>query len=357
MQILYRYIFRRGVAASLLVVTTCCVIASLINLFDILDDVVKQNVTSGFLYRYLLTNLIPRVMDIISVMMILAGLFAMGEFNRKLELVSMRAAGLSDAQILRPALYLAGMVLAIVALFQAVIVPRLQQKGDAIKSMLKAGRDIGILEKPFYVQMGNAALEVTSYRPELRYFAGVRVLSFEGRRVSELVSADTLALLAAGAGESWVLFRGAYRKLDPGSGQVLRYEPFDRREYPAYLPSPSQFAVEAAQNHSRVEWMTFGTLVSERSFAARQEIHKRLAMAIATAVAFLVGAWFGMRMARFNAARAICLAMIIGFGHRLILDGFLAFGVETGASWVCHASNAILAATMGVPFLTAWRRS
>lgn len=338
MQILYRYIFRRTVAASLLVITTCSVIASLINLFDILGDVVKQKITVYLLFKYLWINFAPRLMDLMNVMMVLAGLFAMGELNRQLELESMRAAGLSDGKLLRPVAVLAGFIFLAVLYLQLESVPWLNRQGDELKEVLRYGQKLPTTAMPFYVQLDNVSLQAAGYSSNNREMTDISMVAFEGQRVAEMYRADRLSQVSG----EWKLLKGVYRKMDPATGQVMKYEPFEQLAYPAAFPSPPKFLNEAIHRQDMVSWMRFGKLMGERTFSSRQEIHRRIALAISTAFSLLVGAWFGIRMQRFNAARAICLAIMIGFAYRLIFDGFQALGVETGASWVCHAANLFL---------------
>lgn len=347
MQILYRYIFRRALAAALFGITTCCVIASLINLFDILDDVVKQKVPPEMMLRYLWINLTPRMMELLNVMMVLAGLFTMGELGRRLELVSMRAAGLSDWELLKPVGWLAGILFLLVVYVETSLVPGLHQEGDRLKSYLKSGRPAETRSTPFYVQLDNVALRAAGYISDRAEMTDVQMVVFSGGRVSEMYQADKLSRQP----DRWIWTKGMFRKADPVTGQVLKYEAFDQMAHPAHVPSPAEFLFEARQRRDMVHWMSIAHLLSERSFVARQEIHRRVALAFSTAFSLWIGAWFGIRMQRFNAARAICLAILIGFAYRLIFDGFLALGVETGASWACHGANVLL---LGSAFLSGF---
>ncbi len=350
MQILYRYIFRRTVEASLFVITTCSVIASLINLFDILDDVVKQKITTYLLFKYLWINFAPRLMDLMNVMMVLAGLFAMGELGRRLELESMRAAGLSDGKLLRPVAVLAGLIFLGVLYLQLEAVPQLNRKGDELKEVLRYGQMLPTTSTPFYVQLENVSLRASGYASNKQEMTGIDMVLFEGQRVAEMYKAERLSQVS----NEWKLSNGVYRKMDPPTGQVIKYEPFEQMAYPEKFPSPPEFLNEAIHRKDMVSWMRFGKLMGERTFLARQEIHRRIALSISTAFSLLVGAWFGIRMFRFNAARAICLAILIGFAYRLIFDGFQALGVETGATWVCHVANLFLIGAAAFSrFLTA----
>lgn len=350
MQILYRYILRRTVAACFFVVTTCSVIASLINLFDILDEVVKQKITPDLILRYLLINYSPRMMELLNVMMVLAGLFTMGELGRKLELVSMRASGLSDGKILKPVMGLAAVLFLSVLIVQIDIIPGLHKDGDEMKSFLRTGQAASTQTTPIYVQLKNVSLQSSGYEPSKEELVDVRLVVLENDKVSEMYYAKKLGKM----GQKWKLEEGYYRKIDPPTGQVMKYELFQAASYPVHYPSPSEFIFEAQHRQHMVNWMGFVDLMSERTFSARQEIHRRIALAFSTAFCLLAGAWYGLRMHRFNAARAICLAILIGFTYRLIFDGFLALGMETGSSWACHLANVVLLGSFGFSrFLTA----
>jgi len=340
MQILYRYIFRRSVAATLFVVMTCCVIASLINLFDILDDVVKQNVSVGNLFEYLVLGCVPRMIELLMVMLVLAGLFTMGEFSRRLELTAMRSAGCHDRKLLYPVLWLATLILAFVFHSQLDWLPELHRQADVLKSVIKSGRQVDPMSEPFYVRLTQAALQSGGGLPGTprNQIESVKILVFSGSNVSELYQAGRMVK----RGTRWFLESGFYRRIDPPTGQVLKYQPFDSLDYPPTLPPPEKFLFEVAHRKNQVQWMSARELISARSFLARQEIHSRIATAFAPAIGVLLGAWFGMRMLRFNVARAICLAILIGFVHRLVFDAAVAVGVETGASWACHMANILL---------------
>lgn len=350
MQILHRYIFRRAVGATLLVVTTCSVIASLINLFDILDDVVKQNVTYQVLVQYLLTNMVPRMLDIISVMMVLAGLFTMGELNRRLELTSMRAAGLNDRTLMIPIGYMALVLFGIVLILEVSTISELTKKGDELKSYIKSGRMKDVYGNPFYARLLEASLSASRYEREKETIYGVTVNVYKEGRVSQVMQSEEIKKVEG----SWFIISGYNRKIDPTSGQVIQYETNKQMKYPVELPVPEMFLQEVLRSQEEIQWMSLGQLIERKSFIARQEIHKKIAIATTTAVSLILGGWIGMKIHRFNAARAICLAMLIGFGHRLVSDGFLAAGMEFGASWVCHLANLVMVIVLVIiPFLTA----
>lgn len=351
MQILYRYIFLRAVYASGFVVMACGIIASLINLIDILDKVVNSDVAFDRIWRYLMLTLAPRMVDLLNVMMILAGLMTMGELGRRLELVAMRAAGLSDGRLLNPVLFMAMIASGVVAWAQVDALPRLGQEGDLAKAELKAVGMPAPPESPIYSQIGQSAMQAGAWLSDQKEWREVRLFLFDQGRVSELIHAQTVSQSAQGG---WTLRSGFFRKVDPVSGQVLKYEPFEEMPWPERLETPEAYAREAAIRKNRVEWLPLSGLIDQRSFAARQEIHKRIAIAVATGVGLFVGAWFGMKMERFNAARAVCLAILLGFAYRMTFDGFLAIGMELGESWVCHLANAGLAAMVfSATFLTS----
>lgn len=102
MQILFRYVFRHALGAVVAVVVVSILISSLISLFDILDDVIKSDVSLSTFWRYLWVTTTPNVQFLLPVLLILSGLITTGNLSRRQEVTAIWASGLPPKTVILP---------------------------------------------------------------------------------------------------------------------------------------------------------------------------------------------------------------------------------------------------------------
>ncbi|NND64784.1 MAG: LPS export ABC transporter permease LptG [Gammaproteobacteria bacterium] len=112
-RILPRYLLRNGLIGTLIVLLALLSISGFINFVGQANDIGKGNFGIEDALLYTLLTLPGAAYDMFPMAVLLGGLLAYGQLARQSELVAMRAAGISNHQLLR-SVGLTGVVLAIV---------------------------------------------------------------------------------------------------------------------------------------------------------------------------------------------------------------------------------------------------
>ncbi len=110
MRILERYIFKSALAVFFTCLFTFLFLYIIIDIFNHLDEILKQHLALSILGRYYL-NFLPIIfVRVAPIAALLATLYTFGRMNRDNEIIAMRASGLSILQISR-VMILCGMLL------------------------------------------------------------------------------------------------------------------------------------------------------------------------------------------------------------------------------------------------------
>lgn len=341
MQILFRYILRQALGAVVAMVILSILISSLISLFDILDDVIKSDLSLGMFWRYLWVTTTPNVQFLLPVLLILGGLVTTGNLSRRQEVTAMWASGLPPRTVILPLVVVALCISAADVWLIWERLPALRLRALEMKEELKINS--GARGQP--LRPGLVAMEFKSVRLEGEVaesgesFSDATLLILNEGSV---VESHRMATLARDESGQWTMADVLSRKLDPATGQVISFEHQARMVYPAEWPAPEALIEAYRKPAPPPEVMTVPQLLAAKTPDEKMELHRRLADAIALGIGFLAGAAFGLGMERFNMARALIYSFLIGFSYRFLADGLTAVSIYHGGWWMIHLTNVLL---------------
>ena len=153
LSILDRYIGRSILVTSLLVLLVLVALASIFAFVSELEDVGKGSYTAGKAAQYVLLTIPSKAYLLFAPAVLLGSLLGLGALATYSELIVMRAAGVSNARIIRSVIYAGLALMVAVGLLGEFAVPRAEQVAEQIR--------LTALEKRISVR-GNNGLWVKS---------------------------------------------------------------------------------------------------------------------------------------------------------------------------------------------------
>jgi len=201
MSLLARYIRRTILGYTLIVVIVLLVLSALYLFINEQDDIGVGTYTTADALWFVALNLPKYAFDMLPIAALIASLLALGNLARSMELIVVRAAGISTFRI---GLWVAsaGVVLmAITALLGEYVSPALEQYARQMKAYEKF-RDYGTGSRGAWAKDGNM---IVSFKQQTTgsTFGGVYIFKFDGQRRLESVGrADTAAVAS---GNDWRL--------------------------------------------------------------------------------------------------------------------------------------------------------
>lgn len=193
MSLLARYIRRTILGYTLIVMIVLLVLSALYLFINEQNDIGVGTYTTGDALWYVALNLPKYAFDMLPIAALIAALLALGNLARSMELIVVRAAGIST---LRIGLWVAsaGFVLMIItAILGEYVSPALEQYGRQMKAYEKF-RDYSMGNRGAWAKDGNTIVSFKQQTAGATY-GGVYIFKFDGQRRLESVGrADTAAV-------------------------------------------------------------------------------------------------------------------------------------------------------------------
>jgi lipopolysaccharide export system permease protein len=201
MSLLARYIRRTILGYTLIVMAVLLVLSALYLFINEQNDIGVGTYSTTDALVYVALNLPKYAFDMLPIAALIAALLALGNLARSMELIVVRAAGIST---LRIGLWVAsaGFVLMIItAVLGEYVSPALEQYGRQMKAYEKF-RDYGMGSRGAWAKDGNTIVSFKQQTAGATY-GGVYIFKFDGqRRLASIGRADTAAIDGA---NDWTL--------------------------------------------------------------------------------------------------------------------------------------------------------
>jgi len=199
--ILRRYIAKTILASTVLVLAVLLGLYTFMDLVNELDELGKGSYAFADIMTYLLLSMPKRMYELLPIAALLGSVLGLGNLASQSELVAMRAAGVTVAQINR-AVLLVALILMLFALFIGeVIRPPAEQKAREAKSLAQSGTIGSRSEHGFWTRDGNHFNHIERILPDGR-FKGISIYEFDTENRLRVV---TKAENATYAEDTWTL--------------------------------------------------------------------------------------------------------------------------------------------------------
>jgi lipopolysaccharide export system permease protein len=201
MSLLARYIRRTILGFTFIVLAVLLVLSALYLFINEQDDIGVGTYTTSDALWFVALNLPKHAFDMLPIAALIAALLALGNLARSMELIVIRAAGVSTLRI-GAWVASAGIVLMLItAVLGEFVSPALEQYGRQMKAYEKF-RDYSVGHRGAWAKDGNTIVSFKQQTAGSTY-GGVYIFEFDGqRRLQSVGRADTASI---DSGSQWTL--------------------------------------------------------------------------------------------------------------------------------------------------------
>jgi lipopolysaccharide export system permease protein len=348
MNILTRYVLRGFIGLFLL-----CLIGT-VGLFVIIDFVGNSKIWLSRppedKYIYYL-NFLPHITYLVCpIAVLLASVFSVGVLAKHLELVAMRAAGVSTGRILWPILLIGATLSGGMIYFQDRILPEANHRRYAINEPHSGDQESGDPQERFqflYTASDGALYHFDYYNAHRREASGIAIMRLRGNKPEWRIDARTMNWDSTG----WNLVEGTERKF---AGDSITATVFTKRALPELSDKPA----DLLDDRTFPEELPFAELEKRIAIQVRggenpriyvTNWHFRYSSALVNFVMVLLGVSLAVNTFKTGLMRNFGIALGITFLYYVALRFGLVMG-ENGTldpRWAAWFGN-LLFAPLGV---------
>ncbi|MBI3323238.1 MAG: LptF/LptG family permease [Candidatus Omnitrophica bacterium] len=328
----------------------------MLDLLGHLDEILRYRVPARLLLTYYATMVPLIFVQVAPFACLMATLYTLSHFNRHLEIMAMRASGLSPWAISRPVIWMAVFMSACVFVVNETVAPRAAQVTSEIKEgRLERPADparphkvLKMIEHLAAYGQGHTLLYAKTFDPVEKRLEGVVILQHgENLRLIRKITADS----ALWTGSAWRFLDGTILHFSAEGRAVGRPVPFtakiieagDRPEVLEKAEAQAEF-MNMQDLHRYIARMrgTGGATVQKLSV----DFYAKPAAALACLVLTLIGIPFAIQPVRGGTVLGLSMGLGIGLGF----FGANAFSVALGkGGWLPP-----LIAAWAAPISFAW---
>jgi LPS export ABC transporter permease LptG/LPS export ABC transporter permease LptF len=286
----------------------------IVTLFELLPDIVKNNVDTTIVISYFVF-LLPQILYyVIPLTVLLAILINLGTLTKTNEILAVKAGAISLYRMAMPLLIMALLLSAAIYFLQDFMLPYANQRQDEYRNVIKgrAAQTYRDPQRKWMVGSNDQIYHYTYFDPNENLIGGMSIFIFQPKtfELSEWIFASR----AAWTGRSWMFEDGWIRKLAPDGS--VEYTQFDQLEFPD-LDNPDYFKKEvrtAAQ-------MTYGELhryvdeLRQSGFDVNNlmvDLYRKLSFPLVSFIMAIIGIPFSFTTGRKGAFYGIGLCVVVG---------------------------------------------
>ena len=286
----------------------------IVTLFELLPDIVKNNVDTTIVISYFVF-LLPQILYyVIPLTVLLAILINLGTLTKTNEILAVKAGAISLYRMAMPLLLMALLLSAAIYLLQDFMLPYANQRQDEYRNVIKgrAAQTYRDPQRKWMVGSGDQIYHYTYFDPNENLIGGMSIFIFQPKtfELSEWVFASR----ALWDGGSWRFEDGWIRKLAQDGS--VDYTEFNELEFPD-VDHPDYFKKEvrtAAQ-------MTYGELhryvdeLQQSGFDVSNlmvDLYRKLSFPLVSFIMAIIGIPFSFKTGRRGAFYGIGLCVVVG---------------------------------------------
>jgi len=286
----------------------------IVTLFELLPDIVKNNVDTTIVITYFVF-LLPQILYyVIPLTVLLAILINLGTLTKTNEILAVKAGAISLYRMTMPLLIMALLLSAAIYFLQDFMLPYANQRQDEYRNVIKgrAAQTYRDPQRKWMVGSNDQIYHYTYFDPNENLIGGMSIFIFQPKtfELSEWIFASR----AVWIGRSWMFEDGWIRKLAPDGS--VDYREFNQLEFPD-VDNPDYFKKEvrtAAQ-------MTYGELhryvdeLRQSGFDVNNlmvDLYRKLSFPLVSFIMAIIGIPFSFTTGRKGAFYGIGLCVVVG---------------------------------------------
>ena len=335
------YVIRTFLLYLLLTLSICVSLFYLFTFFELIDDLVENDIPHVLLLDYFFYLLPHILMRLVPISVLIATLVTFGLLDKTNQLIALKACGVSIYRIVMPVLLLAVLVSTFIFIVQEYVLPYANQRQDNLRNIIK-GRPIQT-----YYQIGRSWIfgqddRLYNYHyfdSDRDTFAEISIyqLDIQANRIFHHTYARTAAWNSAS--RQWKLYDGWERSFTRDGVDFSTFEEAfsPMTEEPAYF----QEEVKESSKMTYLELDDYIQDLQQTGFEVdhlRTELYKKLSFPLVSFIMSILGVPFSLTIGRRGALHGIAIGVFLGI---IYWGAFGVFGIL--------GTNGLLS-----PVLAAW---
>ncbi len=329
--ILDDYILRDFSVYLGLIVSTFLMLLLVFTLFELLGDILRNQVSPLTVGEYLL-NVAPYFLyNTTPLCMLLAVLVTFGLLQRSNEITAIKATGISLYRLIVPVLIVAMLVAGVLFLSDQIYLPYTNKRQDALRNLIK-GKPAQTYLRPdrkWIFGQNSTIYYYQFFDPDRDVFGSLSVFQFDPHtfQIARRVTAER-AHWSESMGR-WLYEQGWQRAL---SGSAIQdYRKFDVATFPEFAESPAYFKKEVKQSSemSYEELRGYIHDLEQSGFDVvrlRVQLQKKIAYPLITLVMAVIAIPFALSAGKRGAIAGVATAIGIGVVYWTVSGLFEAMG-------------------------------
>jgi lipopolysaccharide export system permease protein len=345
MKIIDRYLIREFLKIFFLGLIALICVFTIVDLFDLIDDIIKNQVPLNILLVYFLTKIPWLIFFIMPISILLSTLLTLGAFSRHSEIIALLANGISIYRISLPLLILGLLASLFLFIANETFIPWSNQIADTCRRIIKNRPQDAQMTKSgiwFRSPKENRIYNIKLLDPHRNELHGVTIYTLDSNfNIKERIDVRVAKYL----GKEWILYNGSQRTFQGGvlgGNQTIFAE---RRGFPIQ-PSFEEFQRirKDPEEMTYRELKNYITELQSTGYDASRyivDLRGKISFPFVSLVMVIIGIPFALKSPRSGTTVGIGLSIFIGFSYWIILNLGLSLGhaqifPPLLAAWVSH---------------------
>lgn len=314
-----------------LILSTFLVLVLVFTLFELLGDIMRNQVPASVVAEYLL-NVTPYLLyNVTPLVMLLTVLVTFGLMQRSNEITAIKATGVSIYRIVAPVIVAAAVVATALFLADQFYLPHTNKRQEALHNEIKGKPPQTYLraEQQWIFGERNDIYYYQFFDADRDSFGNVTVFQLDPKNftISRRVHADTAHW--ADNLNRWIYERGWERSLNVSA--IESYRPFEVATFPEFPESPSYFKKEVKQ-YTEMNYEELRSYIRDLQQSGfdvvrlRVQLNKKISYPLITLIMAVLAIPFSLSTAKRGAITGVAVAVGIALFYTVVSRLFEAMG-------------------------------
>ncbi len=327
--ILDKYVVKGFLQYFLLVLSSFVVIFIVFTFFELVEDVVANEISSLVVLNYFRFLLPQIVYYMVPMSVLVAVLVNFGVLTRTSQIIAMKASGVSLYRLSFSIMMVTALMSGLSYLMQEHLLPRCNQKQDALRDIIKGRRTQTYLDPGRKWMMGEQAkiFNYNFFDDERNFFGDLSIFEFDPANfeIKRRIYASR-ALWNQPAG-SWVFEEGWVQGFQNQRALPSEFLRFERQQFPEIKEDPRYFKKEVKQS-TQMNYQELHTYIEDLKQSGFDVVrltvalHKKLSFPLISLIMGMIAIPFSFSMGKRGSLYGVGLSIMIGIAYWVTLEFF-----------------------------------
>ncbi|HUC29673.1 MAG TPA: LPS export ABC transporter permease LptF [Candidatus Acidoferrum sp.] len=314
-----------------IILSTFLVLVLVFTLFELLGDILRNQVPPGVVAEYLL-NVTPYLLyNVAPLVMLLAVLVTFGLMQRSNEITAIKATGVSIYRIVTPVIIAAAVLATALFFADQFYLPHTNKRQEALHNQIKGKPPQTYLrpDRKWIFGKNNDIYYYQFFDPDRDQFGNLTVFQLDRAKfaITRRVHADRAHW--ADNLNRWIYEQGWERSLNVSA--IANYHPFEVATFPEFPENPSYFKKEVKQ-YTEMNYEELRRYIRDLQQSGfdvvrlRVQLHKKLSYPLITLIMAVLAIPFSVATGKKGAITGVAVAVGIAVVYTVVSRLFEAMG-------------------------------